>query len=140
MAYWLAKQEPSGPRGYPLDRLERERKTVWDGVGNNLALKHMRSMKKGDMVLYYHTGSERRAVGIMEVARGPYPDPAKDDERLVVVDVRYVRRPRNPVTLEMIKNEPSLAGCDLLRISRLSIVPVPPAAWRTVLRMSEAKL
>lgn len=139
MAYWLAKQEPSGPRGYPIEQLECERRTVWDGVGNNLALKHMRSMKKGDKVLYYHTGSERRAVGIMEVARGPYPDPAKGDERLVVVDVRYVRRLKNPVTLEMIKSEPSLAGWDLLRISRLSIVPVPAAAWRTVLRMSEAK-
>lgn len=135
MAYWLAKQEPSGPRGYPLEQLEKDRRTVWDGVRNNLALKHMRSMKKGDQVLYYHTGSERRAVGVMEVVRGPYPDPGQDDGRFVVVDVKYVRRLASPVTLEMIKAEPSLAGWDLLRISRLSVVPVPPDAWRTVLRM-----
>lgn len=135
MAYWLAKQEPSGPRGYPLEQLEKDRRTVWDGVRNNLALKHVRSMKKGDQALYYHTGSERRAVGVMEVVRGPYPDPGQDDERLAVVDVRYVRRLASPVTLEMIKAEPSLAGWDLLRIPRLSVVPVPPAAWRAVLRM-----
>ena len=136
MAYWLAKQEPSGPRGYPLERLKKDRKTVWDGVGNNLALKHMRSMKKGDQVLYYHTGTERRAVGVMEVTKGPYPDPERDDGRFVVVDVKYVRHLENPVTLEMIKAEPSLAGWDLLRIPRLSVVPVPPAVWRTVDKMS----
>ena len=63
MKYWLAKQEPSGPRGYSFEQFKKDGKTVWDGVHNNLALKHMRSMSKGDLVLYYHTGTERRAVG-----------------------------------------------------------------------------
>ena len=136
MAYWLAKQEPSGPRGYPIDQLKRDGMTVWDGVGNNLALKHMRSMKKGDKILYYHTGTERRAVGVMEVVRGPYPDPQRDGERWTVVDVKYVKHLKNPVTLEAIKAEPEFAGWDLLRISRLSIVPVPPKIWRALIAMS----
>lgn len=138
MAYWLAKQEPSGPRGYTIDQLKRDGRTVWDGVGNNLALKHMRAMKKGDQVLFYHTGAERRAVGVMEVARGPYRDPESADERRAVVDVKYVRHLERPVALETIKAEPVFAGWDLLRISRLSIVPVPPEIWRALMKMSKA--
>ncbi|RNJ80616.1 MAG: EVE domain-containing protein, partial [Nitrosopumilus sp. B06] len=87
--YWLAKQEPSGPRGYNFEQLKRDGKTVWDGVHNNLALKHMREMKPDDLVLYYHTGDERQAVGIMQVTSDPYPNPAEDNERFVVVDVKY---------------------------------------------------
>ena len=71
--YWLAKQEPSGPRGYSFSTLKQEKKTVWDGVHNNLALKHMRNMEKGDLVFFYHTGDERQAVGIMEITSKPYP-------------------------------------------------------------------
>jgi len=71
--YWLTKQEPSGPRGYNFSTLEKEKTTVWDGVHNNLALKHMRNMKKNDLVMYYHTGDEREIVGIMTVTSKPYP-------------------------------------------------------------------
>ena len=80
--YWLAKQEPGGPRGYSFDQLKADKKTVWDGVHNNLALKHMRDMKRGDLVLFYHTGDQRQAVGIMEIVKNPYPNPEEDNQRL----------------------------------------------------------
>ena len=80
--YWLAKQEPSGPRGYNFSKLEKEKKTVWDGVHNNLALKHIRNMKKGDNILFYHTGTERQAVGIMTVTTNPYSNPQEKEKDL----------------------------------------------------------
>ena len=83
--YWLAKQEPSGPRGYNFEQLKKEKTTVWDGVHNNLALKHMREMKSGDLVLFYHTGDERQAVGIMQITSNPYSNPKEDIERFIVV-------------------------------------------------------
>lgn len=137
MKYWLAKQEPSGPRGYPLSQLEQDRHTVWDGVHNNLALKHMRKMMPGDMILYYHTGNERKAVGTMEVVSKPYPNPEEDNDRFIVIDVKYKSTFVKPVTLAQMKKETEFAGWDLLRISRLSVVPVPKHIWDRVLIMSE---
>lgn len=137
--YWLAKQEPAGPRGYDFEQLRADRRTVWDGVHNNLALKHMRNMSRGDLALFYHTGDERRAVGIMEIVRGPYPNPEEDNERFIVVDVKYKRRLKNPVTLEQMKKEPGFANWDLLRISRLSVMPVPRDIWNKILEMSKGQ-
>ena len=96
--YWLVKQEPSGPRGYNFSTLQKEKTTVWDGVHNNLALKHMRNMKKGDSVLYYHTADERQAVGIMTVTSEPYPNPNEDNERFIVVDVKFKKRLKKSVS------------------------------------------
>jgi predicted RNA-binding protein with PUA-like domain len=127
MSYWLLKTEPDC---YAWDDLARDKRTVWDGVTNALALKHIRAMKKGDLALVYHTGSERQAVGIAEVTKGPYPDPSTDDERQVVVDLKPRRKLKRPVTLDEIKADPAFAGWDLLRISRLSVVPVPEQMWR----------
>lgn len=135
--YWLAKQEPSGPRGYSFDRLYQDKKTVWDGVHNNLALKHMRSMKKGDLVLFYHTGDQRQAVGIMEVIRAPYPNPEEDNERFIVVDVKYKEHLKKPVTLQQMKGEPMFADWELLRISRLSVMPVSRDIWDRIIEMSK---
>ena len=135
--YWLAKQEPRGPRGYPLSQLEQDGQTVWDGVHNNLALKHMQQMLPGDLVIYYHTGTERRAVGIMEVISKPYPNPEEENPRFVVVDVKYVSTFNHPVTLKMMKLEETFAGWELLRISRLSVMPVPSSIWQRILQMSE---
>lgn len=135
MRYWLAKQEPTGPRGYGFDRLKRDGRTSWDGVRNNLALKHMREMKPGDLVLYYHTGGERRAVGIMQVASLPYPDPGAGDERFVAVDVKYKRALKRPVTLDEIKADPRLRDWELVRMSRLSVMPVPKKVWDIVMKM-----
>ena len=134
--YWLAKQEPSGPRGYNFSTLEKEKTTVWDGVHNNLALKHMRNMKKNDLVMYYHTGDERQIVGIMTITSKPYANPEEDNERFVVVDVKYKKPLKNPVSLEVMKKEKSFKNWELLRISRLSVMPVPADIWNTIIRIS----
>ena len=134
--YWLTKQEPSGPRGYNFSTLEKEKTTVWDGVHNNLALKHMRNMKKNDLVMYYHTGDEREIVGIMTVTSKPSPNPEEDNERFVVVDVKYKKRLKNSVSLELMKKEKSFKNWELLRISRLSVMPVPTDIWNTIIRIS----
>jgi len=137
--YWLVKQEPSGPRGYNFLTLQKEKTTVWDGVHNNLALKHMRNMKKGDSVLYYHTGDERQAVGIMTVTSKPYPNPEEDNERFVVVDVKYKRQLDKPVSLAQMKKEKSFKNWELLRISRLSVMPVPKTIWDKIISLSKSK-
>jgi len=137
--YWLVKQEPSGPRGYNFSTLQKEKTTVWDGVHNNLALKHMRNMKKGDSVLYYHTGDERQAMGIMTVTSKPYPNPEEDNERFVVVDVKYKRQLDKPVSLEQMKKEKSFKNWELLRISRLSVMPVPKTIWDKIISLSKSK-
>ena len=135
--YWLAKQEPSGPRGYNILDLKKDKTTVWDGVHNNLALKHMRQMKKGDQVLYYHTGTERQAVGIMTITSNPYSNPKEDDERFIVVDVKFTKLFKKPVTLDEMKSQKSFKNWELLRISRLSVMPVPAPIWKTILKLSQ---
>jgi predicted RNA-binding protein with PUA-like domain len=133
MAYWLFKEEPSH---YSFDDLVRDKKAVWSGVANNLALKHLRSVAKGDRVFYYHTGDEKAVVGVMEVTRPAYADPAEDDPRLVVVDVKPVDRLKRPVTLAEIKANPKFADFALVRISRLSVMPVTGAQWTEIERMA----
>ena len=134
--YWLAKQEPSGPRGYNILQLKKDKKTVWDGVHNNLALKHIRNMKKGDLSFFYHTGTERQVVGIMTITSAPYPNPEEDNERFVVVDVKFNKFLKNPVTLDEIKKQNKLKKWELLRISRLSVMPVPKEIWDLIIKMS----
>ena len=129
MAYWLLKTEPDC---YNWDNLARDKKTTWDGVGNALALKHIRTMKKGDLALIYHTGDERQVVGVAEIASNAYPDPKEDDEKLVVVDLKAKRKLGKPVSLDDFKADKTFAGWDLLRISRLSVVPVPDAMWKRI--------
>src|SRR5438093_1048098 len=133
MANWLLKTEPGS---YSWDDLARDRRAVWDGITNALALKHLRSAAAGDRALVYYTGGERRAVGIAKILRSAYPDPKLDDPRLVVVDIAPVKRLRSPVTLEQIRGEPLFRGWELLRISRLSFMPVPEPLWDRILEMS----
>lgn len=135
--YWLAKQEPSGPRGYDFSQLQSDKKTVWDGVHNNLALKHMRNMKKGDLVFFYHTGTQRQIVGIMEITKNPYPNSDEDNARFIVVDVKYKKALKNPVTLQQIKKDQKFKDWDLLRISRLSVMPVRQDIWNHIIKMSQ---
>ncbi|MBI2127512.1 MAG: EVE domain-containing protein [Thermoproteota archaeon] len=135
--YWLAKQEPDGPRGYNFETLKKDKKTVWDGVHNNLALKHMREMKDGDLVLFYHTGDERQAVGIMEIVSEPYPNPKEDNKRFIVVDVKYKKSLKRPVTLDEIKKQKIFQNWELIRISRLSVMPVPKHIWDTIIDISQ---
>jgi predicted RNA-binding protein with PUA-like domain len=135
--YWLAKQEPSGPRGYTFENLKKDKTTVWDGVHNNLALKYMREMKSGDLVLFYHTGIERQAVGIMQIISNPYPNPKEHFERFIVVDVKYKKTLKRPVTLDEIKKNKKFKDWELVRISRLSIMPVPKLIWDEILNISQ---
>ena len=135
--YWLAKQEPSGPRGYNILQLKKDKNTIWDGVHNNLALKHIRNMKKGDLVFFYHTGDERQVVGIMSVTSNPYPNPEEDNERFVVVDVKFKSLLAKSVGLDEIKKQKGLENWELLRISRLSVMPVPRSIWDLIIKMSK---
>ena len=135
--YWLAKQEPSGPRGYNILQLKKDKKTMWDGVHNNLALKHIRNMRKGDLVFFYHPGDERQVVGIMSVTSNPYPNPEEDNERFVVVDVKFKSLLAKSVGLDEIKKQKGLENWELLRISRLSVMPVPKSIWDLIIKMSK---
>ena len=137
MNYWLAKQEPSGPRGYNILQLQKDKKTMWDGVHNNLALKHIRNMKKNDLVFFYHTGDERQVVGIMSVITNPYPNPEEENKRFVVVDVKFKKLLKTPVTLDSIKKQKKFKDWELLRISRLSVMPVPKIIWDDIIKMSQ---
>ena len=136
MAFWLLKTEPST---YAFDDLVREKKTTWDGVTNATALKHIRAMKKGDLALIYHTGDERAAVGVAEIASAPYPDPKAGDAKIVVFDLKPKKKLKQPVTLDAIKSDKSFAGWDLLRIGRLSIVPTPAPMWKRVIELADGK-
>jgi predicted RNA-binding protein with PUA-like domain len=133
MAYWLLKSEP---HVYSYADLERDQKTIWDGVNNNLALKHIRTMKPGDLALIYHTGDERRAMGIAEVVSEPYPDPSLNEPKRAVVDVKAVRPLVQPVTLQQVKADSAFEGFDLIRISRLSVVPVSEEHWQHILQLA----
>ncbi len=134
MAYWLLKSEP---HVYSYADLERDRTTIWDGVNNNLALKHIRTMLPKDLALIYHTGDERRAMGIAEVISSAYVDPKLGDPKRAVVDISAVKVLPQPVTLAQIKQDPSFEGFDLIRISRLSVVPVSEAHWQRILELAE---
>jgi predicted RNA-binding protein with PUA-like domain len=135
MARWLLKTEPET---YSWDQLVKDKKTTWDGVANATALKHIRAMKKGDVALIYHTGDEKAAVGVAEIASGPYADPKEDDEKRVVVDLKAKKKLARPVTLAEIKADPAFAGWDLLRIGRLSVVPVPDTMWARIEALSSS--
>jgi predicted RNA-binding protein with PUA-like domain len=135
VAFWLLKTEPSG---YSWDDLARDKRTVWEGVANAVALNHIRAMRKGDLALVYHTGGERAAVGVAEVVTNPYPDPNAGDERVVVVDLKPRRKLARSVTLDEIKADKVFAGWDLLRIGRLSVVPVPPKMWDRIESLAAA--
>jgi predicted RNA-binding protein with PUA-like domain len=136
LSLWLLKTEPDC---YNWDRLLRDKKTAWDGITNALALKHMRTMKKGDVAFIYHTGGEKAAVGVAEITSGPYADPKEKEEKLVVVDVKPKKKLDRPVTLAEIKADPAFKGWDLIRNSRLSVVPTSQAMWDRVIELSRMK-
>ena len=121
MAYWLLKTEP---QAYSYDDLEGEGTTRWDGVRNATALQHIREMHPGDRVVIYHSGDDRAAVGLARVTTEPYADPEAGDPRWAVVDVQAAGRLPRPVPLAQLKADPSFAESPLVRISRLSVVPL----------------
>ncbi len=133
MTYWLLKSEP---QDYSYTDLKQAERTVWNGVKNPLALKYLRTMQPTDKALFYHTGKERRVVGIAQILSLPYPDPALDDPKLVVVDIRAVRSLPQPVTLAQIKQSGNFADFDLIRLPRLSVVPVSAQYWQQILQLA----
>lgn len=132
---WLFKEEPDH---YSYADLERDGIAWWDGVTNNLARKHLRIVAVGDRVLYYHTGKERAIVGEMKVVAGPTADPDSDDPKAVIVQVAPVRRWPQPVTLESIKKNPLFKDWELVRMSRLSIMPVTAEYWKRLEQLAFA--
>lgn len=131
--HWVLKTEPSA---YAFADLVRDRRTRWEGVSNPVALKHLRSMLEGDDALIYHTGNEKAAVGLARIASAPYQDPS--DPKLVVVDIEAGQPLARPVTLAQIKAEPAFAELGLVRVPRLSVVPVEPGQWKRLLAMAGA--
>lgn len=129
MAYWLIKEEPSH---YSYDDLVREGTTRWTGVHNALALRNLRRMAAGDLALYYHTGSERACVGVVRIASMPRPDVA-DPRGSWWVEVRPVRALRRPISLSELRPDPELAGFELLRIPRLSVIAITDVQWGRIL-------
>jgi predicted RNA-binding protein with PUA-like domain len=134
MPGWLFKSEPDC---YSFADLRRDGRTSWDGITNALARKHLREVQPGDKIWYYHTGDEKAIVGLMEAVSGPRPE-SDDDPKSVVVDVKPVRQLKRPLTLAAIKADPLLADWDLVRNSRLSVVPVSPEQWRRVEQLVKA--
>ena len=130
---WLFKTEPSV---YSFQQLQRDKKTIWDGVKNNLALKNLKDISKGDEILIYHTGDEKAAVGVARALSGAYPDPSKKDPKLLVVDIEALKLLPRPVTLAEVKANKKLANFDLVRLSRLSIMKVSDEQWDTIQGMA----
>jgi predicted RNA-binding protein with PUA-like domain len=132
--YWLLKTEPST---FSFDQLERDGKTVWDGVRNNLALMHLRAMKPNDRLLIYHSGATKAVVGMARVTSKPYPDPKEQDPRWVVIDVVPDGRLAKPVSLATIKADSAFADFPLVRMSRLSVMPISPEHWSRLLSLAK---
>jgi len=133
---WLFKTEPSV---YSFQQLQKDKKTMWDGVANNLALKNLRDIKKGDLIFIYHTGDEKQAVGVARALSGAYADPSKKDPKLLVVDIEPVKALAKPVTLAEVKADKKLANFDLVRNSRLSIMKVTDEQWDIMEGMARKK-
>jgi predicted RNA-binding protein with PUA-like domain len=131
---WLFKEEPSN---YSLDALARAGRTSSTGVRNPLAQKHLKSVKKGDRIFFYHTGDEKAVVGICRAAGAAYPDPADKSGKLYAVDVEPVKKLKAPVTLAAIKADGRFAELPLTRMPRLSVMPISDTDWDAIVAMSQ---
>lgn len=136
MATWLLKSEPEA---FSWQRLRKEGRTDWDGVRNYQANNNLKAMKVGDRAFFYHSVSEKRIVGVVEVIGAWRPDPSDKSGRFGMVMVKPVADFRDPVTLETIKGEPSLKDLPLLRQARLSVMPIPAAAWKRICALGGVK-
>ena len=136
MAHWLVKSEPSA---YAYEQLEKEKQTSWDGIRNYAARLHLRAMKKGDEVFFYHSNEGLAIVGIAKVAKEAYQDPTIDDDRWFSVGLKPFKRLKNPVSLNQIKAEKRLQNMALVRIGRLSVQPVTEEEWKEVMKLAGEK-
>ena len=130
---WLVKEEPTH---YGWDAFVKDKKAAWSGVRNALAQRHLRAIANGDRILYYHSGDERAVVGIAKAVSAPYPDPEDSSGKYVAVDIVPVKRLPRPVTLAEIKADAAFADFPLVRIARLSVMPVTDAQWARIERMA----
>jgi predicted RNA-binding protein with PUA-like domain len=135
MAHWLFKEEPEH---YSFADLQRDGRTLWNGVTNALARQHLRKVKHGDRILYYHTGKEKAVVGLMRAVVDATSDPDSDDPKAVVVEVEPERELHQQVPLELIKKDPAFANWELVRLPRLSVMPVTSVQWKRVLELGKA--
>jgi len=136
MSYWLVKSEPSS---YSWEQLEKDKETVWSGVRNYAARLHLRNMKKGDEVFFYHSNEGTNIVGIAKVVKEHYQDPTTDDDRWVAVDLKAYKKLKNPVGLDVIKKDKRLKDMALVRIGRLSVQPVSDKEWTAIMEMAGEK-
>jgi predicted RNA-binding protein with PUA-like domain len=130
---WLFKEEPAN---YSYDDLARDGRTSWTGVRNPVAQKHLRTVKKGDRIFFYHTGDQKAVVGIARAAAAAYPDPADPSGKLYAVDIVPVRKLKQPVTLAAVKADKSFAAFPLTRVPRLSVMPVSDDEWKRLESMA----
>ncbi|WP_309089253.1 EVE domain-containing protein [Phenylobacterium sp.] len=133
MAYWLVKSEPNT---YSFEDLQRDGRTVWDGVRNNAAALHLKTMKVGDEVLFYHSQEGLAVVGVAKVSKEAFPDASDPSGRFVAVELEPVRPLARPLTLAEMKAEPALSDMVMLRQSRLSVSPVKPGEWAAIQKMA----
>lgn len=136
MSYWLVKSEPST---YSFEQLEKDGQTTWDGVRNYAARNHLKAMKKGDQVLFYHSNEGLDIVGIAKVSKEAYQDPTTDEAAWVVVDLKPHKRLKKPVSLTQIKADKRLAEMALVRIGRLSVQPITEKEWKVIMELAGEK-
>ena len=136
MAYWLVKSEPFK---YSYEQLEKDKQTFWDGVRNYAARNHLKAMKKGDEVLFYHSNEGLEIVGIAKVAKEAYQDPTTDVDAWVVVDLKPDTKIKQPLTLEQVKADKRLKDMALVRLGRLSVQPVTDDEWNIVMELGSMK-
>ncbi len=136
MSYWLVKSEPFK---YSWEQFVKDGQTFWDGVRNYAARNHLRTMKKGDQVLFYHSNEGLEVVGIAKVAKEAYQDPTTEETAWVVVDLKPFKKLKRTVTLKEMKKEKMLSNVPLIRIPRLSVMPLTELEFSKIIEMSERK-
>ncbi len=136
MSHWLVKSEPAT---YSWEQLQKDKQTTWDGVRNYAARIHLKAMKKGDEVFFYHSNEGTSIVGIAKVSKEFFQDPTTEDEAWVAVELKPFKKLKNPVSLEIIKKDKRLANMALVRIGRLSVQPVSDEEWEIILKMAGEK-
>ncbi len=135
--YWLVKSEPFK---YSWDQFIQDGQTFWDGVRNYAARNNLKAMKKGDLVLWYHSNEGVEIIGVAKVIKEHYQDPTTDEDAWVVVDLKPVKKLKKTVPLTVVKSDPRLANMALVRLGRLSVQPVTPAEWDIVMELSETSI
>ncbi len=133
MKYWLLKSEPDA---WSWDNQVKEGASMWDGVRNYQARNNLKEMKKNDLCFFYHSVTERSIVGIVKVVKEYYPDPTDNSDRFVVVDVKAIKKLKNPVSLDQIKENNKLKDIALVKQSRLSVMPLKKTEWDIIIKMS----